>query len=138
MKNAKPSVGQDRPLRIGSHYNVVTLDGVELPIFVLVVLSLSSKHAVRDKFNEIHFVADVDRFYCELRDMLKSCEGEYFAKWYAKNVHETPMDRKIKKVNNFLRDQKLQAVPFYKGYGFCVTKQATIPDKQNESLVPGF
>ena len=44
------------------------------------------------------------------------------------------MDRRVKKVNEFLRDQTLKAVPFDKGYGFGVTKETTYLDKQNEIL----
>ena len=136
-KLAKLSERQDRPLRNGSHNNVVTLDGVELPKFVLDVLSLGPKHPVRDKFNEVHFLADVDRLVRELTenntDGEKLCEIESSAKWYAKNVRETPMDRGVKKAN-FLEDQKLLAVPFHKGCGFCVMKQTTYSDKLNEIL----
>ena len=67
-KLAKLSERQDRPLRNESHSIVVTLDGVELPKFVLDVLSLGPKHPVRDKFNEVHFLADVDRLVRELRE----------------------------------------------------------------------
>ena len=79
-------------------------------------LFLSPKHPVMDNFNEVHFLADVDRFVRELRenntDSEKLCEIESSAKWYAKNVRETPMDRVVKKANDFLKDQKLLAVPF--------------------------
>ena len=60
-KLAKLSERQDRPVRNGSHNNVVTLDGVELPKFVLDVLSLSPKRQIRDKSNELQFFAAVDR-----------------------------------------------------------------------------
>ena len=104
-KLARLSERQDRPLRNGSHKNVVTLDGVELPKFVLDVLSLGPKHPVRDKFIEVHFLADVDRLVWELRenntDGEKLCEIESSAKWYAKNVRETPMDRGVKKLMIF-------------------------------------
>ena len=137
-KLVKLSERQDRPLRNGSHNSVVTLDGVELPKFVLDVLSLGPKHPVRDKFNEVHFLADVDRLVRELRenntDGEKLCEIESSAKWYAKNVRETPMDRGVKKANDFLKDQKLLAVPFHKGCGFSVMKQTTYSDKLNEIL----
>ena len=137
-KLAKLSERQDRPLRNGSYYNVVTLDGVELPKFVLDVFSLGPKHPVRDKFNEVHFLADVDRLVRELRenntDGEELCEIEPSAKWYAKNVRETPMDRGVKKANDFLKDQKLIAVSFDKGCGFCVMKQTTYSDKLNKIL----
>ena len=44
------------------------------------------------------------------------------------------MDRGAKKANYFLKDQKLLAVPFDKGCGFCVMKQTTYSDKLNEIL----
>ena len=105
-KSAKLSEGQDRPLRNGTHDNIVPQDGVELPKFFLDVLSLCPKHPVRDKFNEVHFLADVDRLVRELRenntDSEKLCEIESSAKCYAKNVRETPMDRgRIKKLMIF-------------------------------------
>ena len=56
-KLAKLSERQDRPLRNGSHINVVTLDGVELPKFVLDVLSLGPRLPIRDKFKEVRFLA---------------------------------------------------------------------------------
>ena len=137
-KSTKLSEGQDRPLRYGPYTNVVPLDGVELPKFVMDVLSLCPKHPVRDKFNEVHFLADADRLVCELRenntDGEKLCEIELSAKCYAKNVRETPMDRGVKNANDFLKDQKLLAVPFDKGCGFCVMKQTTNSDKLNEIL----
>ena len=118
-KLAKLSERQDRPLRNGSHNNVVKLDDVELLKFVLELLSLGPKHPVRDKFNEVHFLADLDRLVRELRknntDGEKLCEIELLAKCYAKNVRETPIDRGVKKGKDFLQDQKLLAVPFDKG-----------------------
>ena len=107
-KLAMLSERQDRPLRNGSHNNdVVTLDGVELPKFVLDVLLLGPRYPVRDKFNEVHFLLDVDRLDRELRENNtigeKLCELESSAKWYAKNLRETPMDRGVKKANDFLK-----------------------------------
>ena len=40
----------------------------------------------------------------------------------------------FKKANDFLKDQKLLAVPFDKGCGFCVMKQTTYSDKLNEIM----
>ena len=57
-------------------------------------LPLGPKHPVRDKFNEVHFLEDVNKFVGELREnkseVEKFCEIETSAKRYAKNVHETP------------------------------------------------
>ena len=49
-------------------------------------------------------------------------------------MYVTPMDRGVKKDNDFLKDQKLLAVPFDKGCGFSVMKQTTYSDKLNEIL----
>ena len=118
----KASVGQDRPMMIASLNNVVTLDGVELPRILLDVLPLSPKHPVGDNFNEVHFIADVGRLHRELREINtddeKFCEIKSSAKWYAKNVRETTMDRGVKKRNDLLRNQKSQAVRFDKGCRF--------------------
>ena len=48
------------------HNNVVILDGVELSDIFPDVLSLDSKHPIKDIFNEVNFLADVDRFVCKL------------------------------------------------------------------------
>ena len=39
------------------------------------------------------------------------------------------MNRRVKRVNNFLRDQKLLAVPFDKCFDFCVSKQKTYSEE---------
>ena len=89
-------------MRNRSHNNVVTLDAVEPPKFALEVLSFGPKHPVRDKFNGVHFLADVDRLILELRenntDGEKLCVIELSSKWYVNNVGETPMDRSLKKL----------------------------------------
>ena len=99
---AKLSERHDRPLRNGFHNIAVILDGVKLPKFVTDVLSLGPKHSIRDKFNEMHFLADVDRLVCELResstDGERLCEIESSAKWYTKKVRDAPMNRGVKKV----------------------------------------
>ena len=81
----KLSERQDRPLRNGSRSNVVIMDCRELPKFVLDILSLGPKHPVRDKFNKVHFLADVDELVRELRknntEVEKLCEIEASAKW---------------------------------------------------------
>ena len=49
---------------------------------------MGPKHPVRDKLNAIHFLADIDSFFSELKkhDVLgeKLCEIEAAAKWYTK------------------------------------------------------
>ena len=49
-------------------------------------------------------------------------------------IYVRHLDRGVKKANDFLKDQKLLAVPFDKGCGFRVMKQTTYLDKLNEIL----
>ena len=44
------------------------------------------------------------------------------------------MDRGVKRPDDFLKDQKLLALPFDKGCSFCVMKQTTYLDKLNKIL----
>ena len=115
----KLSERQDRPLRNGSHSKVVIMDGRELPKFVLDILS----------FGPVHFLADVDKLVRDLRENNTEgeelCEIEASAKWYAKNVRETPLDRGVKKVHENIKTNDLLVVPFDKGCGFCVMKKST-------------
>ena len=68
------------------------MDGGELPESVLDVLLSWPKHPVKDKFNDVHFFADVDKFSRELRDNKtedeKICEIESSWKCYAQNLRE--------------------------------------------------
>ena len=43
------------------------MDGGEFSKFVLDILSLGTKHTVRDKFNEVQIHADSDKLVRELR-----------------------------------------------------------------------
>ena len=134
----KLSDRQDRPLRNGSHSNVVIMDGLELQKFVLDIISLGPKHPVRDNFNEVHFLADVDKLVRELRqnkiEDQKFFETEASAKWYAKNVRETPMDRGVKKVHDYPKANDLLAVPFDKGCCFCKMKKSTYREQLDDVL----
>ena len=66
----------------------------------------------------MHFLADVDRFVRELRENNSGgenlCGIELTSKWYAKILRETQMDRGVKNVHDFWKDQKLLAVLFDK------------------------
>ena len=53
---------------------------------------------------------------------------------YAKNIRETPMNRAVKKVHDYLKANDLLAVPFDKGCGFCVMKKSTYRGKLDEVL----
>ena len=97
----KLSERQDRPLKKLDGRSVRVLDEVILPLWVREVLSFGPKHPVRDKFHEIHFLADNDSFLSQLKlnriPGEKLCEIEATAKRYAKNVKETPLTKVLKK-----------------------------------------
>ena len=101
-----------------------------LLLWVREVLSFGPKHPVRDKFNEIHFLADIDSFLPELKlnriPGEKFCEIEAAAKRYAKNVKQTPSDKGVEKARKYLKDNGLLAVPFDKGVGFLCNEKGDI------------
>ena len=63
----KLSQRQNRPLVKQGEGSVRALDDVELPNWVEQVLALEPKHPLRDKFNETHFLADIDIFLLDLK-----------------------------------------------------------------------
>ena len=73
--------------------SVRILDELILPLWVREVLSFGPKHPVREKFNEINFLANIDSFLSELN--LNRIPGEKLheieaaAKIFAKNVKQT-------------------------------------------------
>ena len=84
------------------------LDKVILPLWVREVLNVGPKHPVRDKFNEIHFLADIDSFLSSELKLNripgeKLCEIEAAAKIYAENVKQTPSDKGVEKARKYLR-----------------------------------
>ena len=89
---------QRKPLR-KSDTSIKTFDDIKLPIFVEEFLSYGPKHPIKDKLNELHFLANVDKLVRNLRanelEGEKLCEKEVSAKWYARNIRETPVDRAL-------------------------------------------
>ena len=102
------------------------------------MLSMGPKHPIRSKFNEKHFLADIDIFLSQLKNQKTSgetlCEIEAAAKAYAKNVRQTPRDKAVEKTRKYLKDNGLLAVPFDKGGGFCIMRKQTYESKL-ESLL---
>ena len=48
--------------------SIKTLDDSKLPIFIEEFLSYGPKHPIKDKLNEIHFLADTDKLVRNLRE----------------------------------------------------------------------
>ena len=108
---------------------VAVLDNIILPGFVRDLLDFAPKHPIRDKFEELHFLADIDSLIRNLRENNESEEKlfeiEAASKWYSKTITERPLDRALANVQKYLRDNALNAVHFDKGAGFCVMKKRT-------------
>ena len=96
------------------------------------------KHPIRNKFNETHFLADINIFLSQLINQKTSggtlCELEAAAKAYAKNVRQTPRDKAVEKKGKYLKDNELVAVPSDKGFGFCIMRKQKSESKL-ESLL---
>ena len=126
-KLEKLSERMDRPLKNLDERSVRILDEVILLLWVREVLSFGPKHPVRGKFNEIHFLADIDSFLSELKFNRKPGEKLYdadaAAKRFAKNVKQTPSDRCVEKARNYLKDNSLLAVRFDKWVGLSNEKR---------------
>ena len=126
-KLMKLSERQDRPLGKPGEGSVRALDDVELPNWVQQVLTLGPKHPVMDKFNETHFLADIDVFLSDLKNRKVTgealCEIEAVAKAYAKRVKQTPSEKGVEKAQNNLKSNGLVAVPYDKGICFCVRRK---------------
>ena len=90
------------PLRSSNKKTIVVLFDIVLPGFVRDLLAFGPKHPTRDKFKELHFLADIDNL---IKNLLENnvpgedlFEIEAAAKWYSKNIRETPLDRALAKV----------------------------------------
>ena len=103
-KLEKLSERQDRPLGGRNERSVEVLDNIELPEWVYEVLSMGPKHPIRDKFNETHFLADIDIFLSQLKNQKTSgetlCEIEAAAKAYAKKYGKPQETKPLKKRGN--------------------------------------
>ena len=76
-----------------------------LPLWVREILSFGPKHPVRDKFNEVRFLGEIDIFLSELKlnrlSGEKLCEIEAASKRYARNVKPTPSDKGVEKARKY-------------------------------------
>ena len=114
------------------------LDGIVLPETLLNYLALGPKHPVKDQFNEMHFLADVDNLLHGMKlngasnDDLN--EVNALAQWYCRKMRKQRPDPMLKKVNSYLKKEGIKAVPFDKGMGFCMMKEETYWNKLNDIL----
>ena len=132
-KFEKLSERQDKPLGGRNEQSVKVSDTIELPEWVHEVLSMGSKHPIRDKVNETLLLDDVDIFLSQLKNQKISgdtfCGAETAAKANAKNVRQTPRDKAVEKTRKFFEDNGLLAVLFDKEVGFCITRKQIYESK---------
>ena len=83
---------------------------------------------VSDKFNDLHFLADVDRLLYNLKtndiENDKLNEVNALTVWYLKEMKKQKEDPSLRKVNSYLRKENIKTVPFDKGAGFCLMSDA--------------
>ena len=109
---------QEKPLsKIGNTIKIV--DELEIPEVIKNYLALGPKHPVKDDFDELQFLADIDAL---LHDMKAAGEpnekvDEVNAQtlWYCKQMKKQRPDPMLKKVNTYLKRNGIKAVPFDKG-----------------------
>ena len=102
------------------------------------MLALGSKQPVRDKFNETHFLVDINIFLSDLKNRKVTgealCGIEDVAKTYAKRVKQTPSNKGVEKARKYLKKNGLVEVPYDKDVGFCVKKKDTYENKLSDRL----
>ena len=127
---------QEKPLR-GVENTVKVIGAIDPPRFVIDLLSFGPKHPVRDEFNEMHFLADVDRLLCDL-DLAGEQVNEVQAAvtGYVSKMKKQKPDRAVRKVSQYLKKEDLKAVPFDKGAGYCLMSRSDY-EKRLEDLVNG-
>ena len=127
----------EKPLsKIGNTKKIV--DELEIPEVIKNYLALGPKHPVKDDFDELQFLVDIDAL---LHDMKAAGEpneklDEVNAQtlWYCKQMKKQRPDPMLKKVNTYLKRNGIKAVPFDKGLGFCLMKDETYFKKLDKIL----
>ena len=134
----KLSERQDRPLGKQGEGSVRAHDVVEFSNWVQNMLALGLKHPVRDKYNEVHFLTDIDFFLSDLKNRKVPwgalCEIEAVAKAYAKRVKQTPSNKGVEKARKYQKSKGLVAVLYNKGLGFCAMRKETYENKLSDIL----
>ena len=129
----KQSERQVRPLGKQSEGSVKALADVEIPGWVRQVLALGTKHPLRVKYNETHFLAEIEIFLSYLKNYNVPgevfCEINAVAKTYAKTIKQSPSDKGVEKARKYLKSDGLVAVPYNKGVGFCVMRKDTYENR---------
>ena len=122
------SKSQSKPLsRIKD--TIKMLDNVKIPDTIAAFLAFCPKYPVRDEFNELQFLADVDSLLHNLKQENapheKLDEVNPLALWYCKRMKQQREDPMLKKMKNYMNKNNIKTVPFDQGMGFCLMSQET-------------
>ena len=125
---------QEQPL-FNVQNTVVTCDlEKQPPGYVLDTLSLGPKNATLDRFNPKDILAELDDLlrFCKRNSVLNDTITDINIKTltYIKKCKKMKTPRHLMLTRKYLNDNKLLAVPFDKGIGFCIMKI----DKYQEKL----
>ena len=128
---------QEKPLR--SVGNTVKIFGdLKPPKYVIDLLSLGPKHPVLDQFNEMHFLADIDKVLARMKNYDSNIdamnERNALTVGYLKQMKRQKPDRAVKMVTSYLKKNNLKAVPFDKGAGYCLISAGDYNERLLEVL----
>ena len=129
---------QERPL-FNVHDTVKFVDVDEAPPqYVLDTLALGPNNSILDKFNSKEMLAELDL-------LLKNCKNNNITSEvindinaatmkYIKSCSKQKSPRNLVMTKKYLTENKLMAVPFDKGIGFCVMKADSYKKKLDDIL----
>ena len=131
----KLSRRQEQPLRSKDDRTVKVVGDIDLPQHVQELLAYGPKHPIRGPFNDMHFLASIDRLLSAKKpDKDTDNDIQALSTWYIKQNRRIPQDSAVDKVSKYLRQNGLLAIPFDKGVGFCVMRCSEYESKLNDIL----
>ena len=118
-KLQEPATKQGKSLRNIKNTLRMMCD-INPPKYVLDLLSFGPKHSIRDQFDAINFLADVDLHLSENTDADICYDLNATSTWCVKLSKRQSADRAITKTVAYLKKNGLKAVPFDKGIVYCI------------------
>ena len=114
-----------------------------IPLYVKETLSLGPRNPILDKFNDKEVLTELDCFlkYCVDHNVPDPTITDINIKTlhYIKTCKNQKTPRHINMTKKFLEENKLVAVPFDKGIGFCLMPRKSYEDKLNPIInLPQF
>ena len=128
---------QEKPLR--SVENTVKIIGdLKPPKYVIDLLSLGPKHPVLEQFNEMHFLANIEKVLARMKNDDSNIDAmnevNALTLGYLKQMKRQKPDRAVKMVTSDLKKNNMKAVPFDKGAGYCLMSAGDYNERLLEVL----